>query len=64
MAAEEGVTPEDLQDLTRETGSICRYPNGPSEVATCGAIIVRPKTLDFWAVWGFPSENEYQHFSL
>jgi hypothetical protein len=22
---------------------------------------MRPRTLDFWAVWGLPSHNEYVH---
>jgi hypothetical protein len=24
-------------------------------------VIMRPRTLDFWAVWGLPSHNEYVH---
>lgn len=55
---------EALQALTRDERAICVRPNPPRDVATCGAAIMRPATLDFWAVQGLPSENEYQHFSL
>lgn len=55
---------EDLQALTREPEAVCIPPTGRDEIATCGAAIMRPATLDFWAVWGLPSENEYEHFSL
>ncbi len=64
LLAKSGVTPEDLQELTRDQEAICRYPNAPGEVATCGAALMRPKTLDFWAVWGLPSENAYERFTV
>lgn len=59
-----GVTVGDLQELTREQDAICIAPTGPDEIATCGAAIMQPATREFWAVWGLPSENTYQHFSL
>ena len=59
-----GVTPEDAQELTRERSAICRQPSGPNEVATCGAAVMRPKTREFWAVWGLPSENAYERFTV
>lgn len=58
------VTVDDLMALTRDTRSICRHPEPPFDYESCGAAIMRPGTGDFWAVWGVPSENEYEHFSL
>jgi hypothetical protein len=33
-------------------------------VESSGAAIMRPATGDFWAVWGLPPENEYEHFTI
>lgn len=60
----QSVTPEDLQALTRDESSICVRSAPPKHVETCGAVVVRPATRDFWAVWGLPSENTYEHFTL
>ena len=59
-----GVTAQDLQALTRDPDSICVTSKPPRHVETCGAAIMRPATGDFWAVWGLPSDNEYEHFTL
>ena len=56
----DGITAEDLMDLTRESGSICQVPTEPYFVETSGATVMRPKTLDFWATWGPPSHNDFQ----
>ncbi len=55
------VTVEDLVALTRDSEAICQVPAEPYNVESSGAAIMRPKTLDFWAVWGRPSHNDYQH---
>lgn len=57
----EGITADDLMALTREPGSICQVPTEPYFVETSGATVMRPKTLDFWAAWGPPSHNDFQH---
>ncbi len=57
----DGVTPEDLMELTREPEAICQVPVEPYFVETSGAAVMRPKTLDFWAAWGPPSHNDFQH---
>lgn len=57
------LTREHLQALTRQA-PICATSAPPFHVETCGAAIMRPKTGDFWAVWGPPSVNEYEHFQL
>ncbi len=57
------VTINDLQDLTRQD-PICVRSQPPYHVESCGAAIMRPKNGDFWAVWGLPAENEYEHFKI
>lgn len=58
------VTVESLMALTRDERSICRRPEPPFDYESSGATIMRPATGDFWACWGIPAENDYQHFQL
>ncbi|NJL94928.1 MAG: hypothetical protein HC915_15020 [Anaerolineae bacterium] len=62
------VSPEDLMALTRDRSdgsfSICSLPEPPYYSQTCGAVIMRPASREFWGVWGLPSENEYERFVL
>lgn len=62
------LTPDDMMDITRnrEDGrfSICSLPTAPFYSETCGAVVMRPTTGDFWGVWGLPTENPYEHFQL
>ncbi|HEY5578667.1 MAG TPA: C45 family peptidase [Acidimicrobiia bacterium] len=58
------VTVDALMALTRDEDAICRRSHPPYQVATCGAAIMRPKTADFWAVWGLPSDHRFEHFTL
>ena len=51
------ITKEHLMDLTRH--GVCQVPEPPYEVETSGATVMRPRTKDFWAVWGLPSMNDY-----
>lgn len=55
---------ESLMALLRDENSICRRPEPPHQYESSGAVIMRPGTLDLWACWGIPSENEFEHFSL
>jgi len=57
------VTVDDLIALTR-TDTICVRATPPLHIESCGAAIMRPATGDFWAVWGLPAENEYEHFQI
>ncbi|NNF64573.1 MAG: hypothetical protein HKN07_09975 [Acidimicrobiia bacterium] len=59
-----GVTEEGLMALTRDDDAICQISSAPFHIESCGAAIMRPATLDFWAVWGLPKDNVYEHFSL
>ena len=54
---------ETLIDLTRDE-LICVTSKSPRDTETCGAVIMRPATGDFWAVWGLPTENEYERFTI
>ena len=58
------VDAERLMEVTREPTAICRWPDDRYRVESSGAVIMRPRTGDFWACWGQPAENDYQHFSL
>lgn len=58
------VTPETMIALTRDERSICRHPEPPYDYESCGAAIMRPASREFWACWGIPSENEFEHFQL
>ena len=55
---------ERLMAITREPTAICRWPDAKYRVESSGAVIMRPRTGDFWACWGQPADNDYQHFSL
>ncbi|MEM6428058.1 MAG: C45 family peptidase [Deinococcota bacterium] len=61
---DDGITLEDLMEITKDKEAICVSSKPPMHVATCGAAVMRPATGDFWAVWGKPTENDYQHFSV
>ena len=52
-----GIAPDDLMDLTRR--GVCQVAEPPYHVETSGATVMRPKTAEFWAVWGLPSMNDY-----
>lgn len=61
--AQSPITIEQLQDLTRQP-PVCQKAQPPYHVDSCGAAIMRPKTGDFWAVWGRPDENAYTRFQI
>lgn len=56
------ITIGQLKALTRDENSICHYADPVRHTLTCGAVIMRPRTQELWAVAGLPSENEYAHF--
>ena len=63
MLRQEGITPEMLMEVTRDA-DVCQRSHPPMHVESSGAAIMRPATGDFWAVWGLPPENEYEHFTI
>ena len=64
MLANDSITIDDLMALTRDDVAICTRPKPPMHVESCGAAIMSPSSGDFWAVWGIPADNEYEHFVI
>lgn len=69
LAVSSDLTEYDMMAITRNRDdaaysicSICEPPWAESE--TCGAVVMRPATGEFWGVWGLPHENSYQAFQL
>jgi isopenicillin-N N-acyltransferase-like protein len=60
----DGITADDLMALTREPNAVCQTAVEPYHVESSGATVMRPRTKEFWAVWGLPSMNEYQKVSF
>ena len=56
------ITLDRLMALTRDDVAICHRSQPPFHVESSGAAIMRPATGELWAVWGLPSENEYEAF--
>ncbi len=61
MLAEGRIDADRLFDLTREPEEICQIATEPFHVESSGAVVMRPATGDFWACWGRPAENDFQH---
>jgi isopenicillin-N N-acyltransferase-like protein len=53
-----------LMAFTREPEWICRSSEPPHHMETSGAVILRPRSREMWAVWGLPSENTYERFTV
>ncbi len=64
LLTERPVTVDHLIDMTRDEAWICRHPSPPYDYESCGAAIMRPATGDFWACWGVPSENDFEHLRI
>lgn len=64
MLASGDIDEQTLMAVTRDEEAICQVGYDPYHVESCGAAIMRPKTGQFWAVWGLPKDNEYEAFSL
>jgi isopenicillin-N N-acyltransferase like protein len=52
-----------LVALTRDPG-VYRRSQPPYHVETSGAVVMRPKSRELWAVWGVPADHEYESFSV
>ena len=64
LLADDAITVDDLMALTRDEQAVCVRSHPPMHIESCGAAIMRPAMGDFWAVWGLPNENEYEHFCV
>lgn len=64
LAHHDVLTPEELMAITRDEEAICQTPVHPYNIESCGGAVMDPARLDFWAVWGLPTENQYERYSL
>jgi isopenicillin-N N-acyltransferase like protein len=57
---------EHAQDLDRffSDPSIARRAASPADVATCGAVVIRPREKRLDSVWGIPGDNAWESFRL
>ncbi len=62
--AEGPIDEERLFEMTREPEAICQVAAAPYHIESSGAAVMRPATGDFWACWGRPADNEYEHVSF
>lgn len=62
LLSERPVTLSALMNMTRDETAICVRAQPPLHVETCGAAIMCPSTGEFWAVWGLPTESDYERF--
>ena len=51
---------DDMIALTRDPEAVCQVARDPYRVESSGAVVMRPRTREFWACWGLPSDNEFQ----
>jgi hypothetical protein len=61
MLDRDGIDVDDLMAVTRDDQAVCQVSTEPFHLESSGAAIMRPRTRDFWAVWGLPSHNDYVH---
>lgn len=64
LLAEGEVTLARLEAWTREPTAICRRSTAPYHLESSGAVLMRPKTRELWAVWGVPADGKYERFVL
>ncbi len=53
------IDADDLMELTREPEAVCQVAQEPYHVESSGAVVMRPRTREFWACWGLPSHNAF-----
>lgn len=51
----------ELVALTRDP-VICRASEPPYHMETSGAVVMRPRTRELWAVWRSPRDHDYERF--
>jgi isopenicillin-N N-acyltransferase like protein len=61
LLADGPIDAERLMALTREPGAICQTAVAPYHIESSGAAVMRPRTGDFWACWGLPVDNDFEH---
>jgi len=63
LLAEGPIDAARLAALTRDPG-VCQRARPPFHIESSGAVILRPARGELQAVWGLPSENEYESYRL
>jgi isopenicillin-N N-acyltransferase-like protein len=58
----DGIDAHFLMELSRDPVAICQLSRAPHHIESSGAVIMRPASRELHAVWGLPSENEYERF--
>lgn len=58
------IDAERVMQLTREPNAICQRAEEPYHIESSGGAVMRPSTGDFWACWGRPEDNDYEHFTV
>ncbi|NNE73639.1 MAG: hypothetical protein HKN26_08250 [Acidimicrobiales bacterium] len=61
LLADGPIDAERLMEITRDPEAICQVASDPYHIESSGAAVMRPSTGDFWACWGRPTDNDYQH---
>ncbi len=64
LLAEGDIDADRLIALTRESDAICQTATAPYHVESSGAAVMRPRTSDFWACWGRPADNDFEHVTV
>lgn len=60
LLADGDVDVERVFEITRDPAAICQKPVPPYNIESSGAAVMRPSTLEFWACWGQPIDNDYE----
>lgn len=59
-----GTTSASDLDAFFASPDISRHGQQPHEIATCGAVVMRPETRQMRAVWGVPGDFPWEEFEL
>ena len=60
LLADGPIGVERLVAMTRDPEAICQRSRPPFHIESSGAVLLRPARGELQAVWGLPSENEYE----
>jgi isopenicillin-N N-acyltransferase-like protein len=64
LLADGPIDTDRLIALTREPEAICQLATPPYHIESSGAAVMRPRTGDFWACWGPPAHNDFEHVQV
>ena len=59
LLADGPIDIERVKAVTREPEAICQAALAPYHIESSGAAVMCPSTLEFWACWGRPIDNDY-----